>query len=319
MAGNYSNVISRSDASALIPEDVAADVIKRLPLASAAIALFRHVAMSRAQQRMPVMAALPVAYFVNGDTGLKQTSEAGWGNQYLNVEEIACIVPVPEAVLDDAAFDIWGETRPFMAEAVGRALDAAIFFGVNKPATWPADIVSAATTSGNVVTEGTATPEEGGVTGDISALFSTVEDDGYDVNGLIAARKFKGLLRQARATTGEQLADSAGSSGIDAAPGTLYGVDVTYPLRGLWPTGAGTPEMIGGDFTQGILGIRQDMTWKVLDQAVLNDDTGKVIYNLPQQDMIALRVVARFAFQVAATPTPENVAGAYPFGVLKAA
>ena len=314
----YNNVVSRTDAAALIPEDVASDVIKRLPLASAALSLFRHVNMSRAQQRMPVMAALPVAYFVNGDTGLKQTSEPGWTNQFLNVEEIACIVPVPEAVLDDAAFDIWAETQPFMVEAIGRALDAAVFFGVNKPATWPADIVSQATTSGNVATAGTNTPDKGGITGDVSDAFATVESDGYDVNGVIAQRKFKGLLRQARATTGQQLADSTGSSGIDAGPGELYGVPVTYPLRGLWPTGAGAAEMIVGDFTQGILGVRQDITFKLLDQAVITDNTGVIQYNLPQQDMLALRVVARFAWTVAQTPEPENVAGAFPFGVLKA-
>lgn len=313
----FNNIISRTDASALIPEDVAADIIKRLPLASAALALFRHVTMSRAQQRMPVMAALPIAYFVNGDTGLKQTSEAGWSNQYLNAEEIATIVPVPEAVLDDAAFDIWGETRPFMAEAIGRALDAAIFFGVNKPATWPADIVSQATASGNVVTAGTATPEEGGITGDVSALFSEVEDDGFDVNGIVASRTYKGLLRQARSTTGEQLAED--SSSIQPATGNLYGVDVTYPLRGLWPTAAGETNMIAGDFTQGIVAIRQDLTWKILDQAVLNDQAGAVVYNLAQQDMVALRVVARFAWTVAETPTPENVAGAFPFAVMKGA
>ena len=67
----YNNLITRSDAAALMPEDAAAEVIKRLPQASAAMALFRHVPMSRAQQRMPVMAALPVAYFVNGDTGFE--------------------------------------------------------------------------------------------------------------------------------------------------------------------------------------------------------------------------------------------------------
>jgi len=315
----YNNIISRTDAAALIPEDVASDVIKRLPQTSAALALFRHVTMSRAQQRLPVMAALPVAYFVNGDTGLKQTTEAAWGNKFLNVEEIAAILPIPEAVLDDVAFDIWAEVRPFLAEAVGRTLDAAVFFGTNKPATWPTDIVAAATAAGNVVTAGTNTPEEGGITGDVSDLFGTVEAQGYDVNGLIAQRKFKGLLRQARSTTGQQLADSPGSTGIDNATSSIYGVDINYPLRGLWPTGAGAAEMIGGDFTQGILGIRQDLTWKILDQAVLTDNTGVVTYNLPQQDMVALRVVARFAWQVAETPEPENVAGAYPFAVMKGA
>lgn len=315
----YNNIISRADSQALMPEEVASDIIQRLPQTSAAIALFRHVAMSRAQMRMPVMAALPVAYFVNGDTGLKQTTEASWGNKYLNVEEIAAILPIPEAVLDDASFDIWAEVRPFLAEAVGRTLDAAVFFGTNKPATWPTDIVAAATASGNVVTEGANDAAHGGVTGDVSDLFGSVEADGYDVNGLVAHRKFKGLLRQARATTGEQLADSPGSSGIDANTNSLYGVDVTYPLRGLWPTAAGAAVMVGGDFTQGILGIRQDLTWKVLDQAVLTDNTGVVQYNLPQQDMVALRVVARFAWQVAETPTVENVAGAYPFAVLNGA
>ena len=315
----YNNIISRTDAQALMPEEVASDIIKRLPQTSAAIALFRHIAMSRAQMRLPVMAALPVAYFVNGDTGLKQTSEAAWGNKFLNVEEIAAILPIPEAVLDDASFDIWAETRPFLAEAVGRTLDAAVFFGTNKPATWPTDIVSAATAAGNVVTEGTNTAEEGGVTGDVSDLFSKVEGQGYDVNGIIAQRRFKGLLRQARATTGEQLADQSGSSGIDQPTNQLYGVDVTYPLRGLWPTGTGAAEMVAGDFTQGILGIRQDLSWKILDQAVLTDNTGVVTYNLPQQDMVALRVVARFAWQVAQTPEPENISGAYPFAVMKEA
>jgi HK97 family phage major capsid protein len=315
----YNNIISRTDASALIPEDVASDIIKRLPLASAALSLFRHTTMSRSQQRMPVMAALPVAYFVNGDTGMKQTSEAGWTNQYLNAEEIAVIVPVPENVLDDTAFDIWGETRPFMTEAIGRALDAAIFFGVNKPATWPTDIVTAATTSGNVVTEGTADVQAGGVMGDISALFATVEADGYDVNGMIAQRAFKGKLREARSSTGEQLGGIESGSEVQPPTSNIYGVDITYPLRGLWPTGAAAAEMIAGDFTQGIIAIRQDLSWKMLDQAVLNDDTGKIIYNLPQQDMIALRVTARFAWTVAQTPEPENVPGAYPFAVMKGA
>ena len=106
--------------------------------------------MSAKTKTMPVLSALPVAYWVNGDTGLKQTSEAAWAGIELNAEELATIIPVPEAVLDDADFDIWGELRGPIAEAVALKLDQAVFAGVDKPASWPAAIIPAAQAAGNV-------------------------------------------------------------------------------------------------------------------------------------------------------------------------
>ena len=316
----FNNVISRSDAAALIPEEVSGEIIGSLIQQSAALTRFPRVPMSRAQLRMPIIAALPIAYFVAGDTGLKQTTEAGWANKFLNAEELAAIVPIPESVLDDTAFDVWALVRPLIVEALGRTIDAAIFFGVNKPASWPTAIVPAAEAAGNVATKGLA-PAEGGIAGDLSAAFATVEADGYDVNGIIAHRLLKAALRDARSTTGEQLTDqpspSVGTQPVDS----IYGVGITYPMRGLWPTGAGAAEAIVGDFTEGILGMRQDMTWKVLDQAVLQDGTGAIQFNLAQQDMVALRVVMRVAWEVKGTVTHDQTdpAQRYPFGVLKAA
>lgn len=313
----YSNLISRTDAQALIPEQVSNDILTNLVNESAALTMFKHIPMSTNQTRMPVLAALPVAYFVNGDTGLKQTTEVDWSNKYLNVEEIAAIVPIPEAVLDDINFDAWGSIRPLLENAIGRTLDAAIFFGTNKPASWPSDIVTAATAAANTATRGTNAASAGGIAGDFSDLFATIEADGFDVNGIVANTAYKGRLRQARATTGESLVEKDDGQVTAAA---IYGVDVKYPMRGLWPTGSGSAEAVAGDFTNGIIGVRQDITYKVLDQAVIQDNTGAIQFNLAQQDMVALRVVARFAFQVANTLNYDQAteASRYPFAVLLA-
>jgi HK97 family phage major capsid protein len=307
----FDNVISRTDAGALIPEDVAAAVVQGATEQSAGLSLFRRVPMSRKQQRMPVLSALPTAYFVNGDTGLKQTTEANWANKYLDAEELAAIVPVPNNVLDDTDFDIWGETRPLLEEAIGRAVDAAIFFGTNKPASWPTAIVTAAVAAGNVVARGTNAAAAGGIIGDLSDLFATVETDGFDVNGIVAVTSYKGRLRQARGTTGERLAE--------VTPTSIDGIDVRYPMRGLWPTGLSAAEVVAGDYSQGIVAVRKDMTFEIFREGVIQDNTGAIIYNLLQQDMSAMRVTFRVAWQV---PNPirrdqETEANRYPFAVLR--
>ena len=309
----YNNILSRTNVASLIPEQVSNELLGGLANESAALTMFRQIRMASNQQRMPVLSALPTAYFVTGDTGLKQTTEAAWANKYLNVEEIAAIAPIPEAVFDDAGFDVWGNVMPLLQNAIARALDAAVFFGVNKPASWPTAIATAAAAAGNTVNRGTATAAQGGLAGDLSAAFASVESDGFDVNGLIANLRYRGLLRDVRDTQGRQLLD---------ANGNVYGVNVQYPMRGLWPavatTGARNVEAVLGDFSQGILGIRQDITYKVLDQATIQDNTGAVQYNLAQQDMIALRVVFRCAFEVGNTVNYDNgnAATRYPFAVV---
>lgn len=62
--------------------------------------------------------------------------------------------------------------------------------------------------------------------------------------------------------------------------------------------------LIVGDFSQAVYAIRQDVTVKILDQGVIQDPTTKeIVYNLAQQDMIALRVVFRMGW---ALPNPAT-------------
>jgi hypothetical protein len=58
----YDSIISRCDADALIPKDVAGELIAAATGESAALTLFRNVQLSTKLATMPVLAALPVAY-----------------------------------------------------------------------------------------------------------------------------------------------------------------------------------------------------------------------------------------------------------------
>jgi hypothetical protein len=52
-----------------------------------------------------------------------------------------------------------------------------------------------------------------------------------------------------------------------------------------------------------LIGVRQDIQFRVFDTGVITDDTGAVIMNLLQEDKLALRCVARFGFNVAVPAT----------------
>lgn len=309
----FNSMISRTDAGALIPEDVSKEIVQGVVGQSMVLQLFRKLAnMPSNKTRMPVLASMPTAYFVNGDTGLKQTSRVSWDNKYLTAEEIACIVPIPEAVLDDAAYDIWGEIKPRIMEAFGQVIDGAVLFGVNRPASWPADIVSGATAAGTIVTA--LSTDTNDIADDTNLLMGKVEDCAFDVTGFVGDITMKSKFRGLRDKNGGMLFQPSLTAGT---PSTLYGQPIQYNKVGYWDNAKAL--LIAGDFQQGVYSMRQDITYKILDQAVIQDDTGAIVYNLAQQDMVALRCVMRLAWQL---PNPINArkeieAQRYPFAIYK--
>jgi HK97 family phage major capsid protein len=307
----YNNLVSRTDIAANVPEQVSQAMLTNLTAQSAALALGRRIPLASNQTRFPVLSALPTAYFVSGDTGLKQTSEAAWDNKYLYVEELATIVPIPEAVLDDAGFDVWGSIQPLMENAIVRALDAAILFGVNAPTTWATEgnVVGRAVAAGSMVARGTNSAANGGLVGDISDAVSLLEADGFTPNGAVGNVTLRGRLRQVRTTAGETI----------AFPPDLPTPIFPSSLAGLWPTGLSAAELIVGDWDNLVIGVRQDMTYKLITEGVITDNLGAIIYNLPQQDLVAMRLVFRAGYAIA---NPLNYANATagtrsPFAVLR--
>lgn len=304
----YNNVISRTDAAAMIREQVSDAMLADLDLqGSVAIRLGTNIPVATNQTRFPVLSALPTAYWVSGDTGLKQTTEAAWDNKYLNIEELACIVPIPENVLDDAGFDIWGAVKPLMENAINRAFDAAVFFGTSAPASFPDDIVTAAVAAGNVVARGANAAAAGGIYGDYSDLLGTLEADGYMATGAVGNVTLKARERQVRDSTGQAIARPADMPQIE------------FTNMGQWPSGTSVAELIIGDFNRLVVGVRRDMTYKVITEGVITNSDGEIIFNLPQQDMIALRLVFRAGWEVSnpINYQQQTEASRYPFAVMR--
>lgn len=302
----YDNITNRPDVQPLIPEEVSKVMLGKAVEDSATLQLFREIPVARNQQRFPILSALPIAYWVTGDTGLKRTTELAWSNKYMHIEELATIMPVPESVIDDIDQDIWDTSEPYIREAFARALDSAVFFGFNAPASFPPNLLAAATSAGNIVTEGAATAAQGGYMGDLDNLISAVEEDGFDVTGYVAARGARRKFRAARDTQGRKLDVGRFDGGLT----TLDGSPIVYPMRGLWATNGaqGTNvRLFAGDFAnEFVYGVRRDISMKLLSEAVIQNESGEIVYNLAQQDMVAMRYTFRIGWQVSNRITNDN-------------
>ncbi len=310
---SFNNIVSRQDvAPLLVPEAVSTAMLDEVGYNSAALTLGRRIAMPSASARFPIRSALPVANFVNGDTGQKQTTELSFDNRSMFVEEIAAIVVVPDAVAEDTSYDLWGEIRSQLADAFAAAIDAAIFLGAGKPVTWPKGIIEQAQEAGNVVVRGTAEQKAGGLAEDINQLMAKVEQDGYDVNHFVAHRSFRARVRGARATDGQRLLDFTGGSD------SIEGVGITYGLDSVLVPGAGEAEAVAGDFRRLIIGIRREMEAQMFTEGIIQDDNGAIVFNLLQQDLSAIRATMRLAWEVAAPLNRANFdrATRFPFSVL---
>lgn len=277
-------MITRQNAEALFTEDLVAEIIQGVTKQSAALRMFRRLPnMSSNIMRMRVLDALPMAYWVNDstDNGRKQVTNAAWANKYIVPAEIAVIVPIKEDVLDDASIDIWGEIRPRLVEAIGKKIDQAIFVGVDKPSAWRADLLSSIAQAGAYVSQGSGTLYSA-----INDAMVKVEESGYNPSGIVGGVDVKGKFRMMLDTSGQPIKGTE----IDELP-------KAYIDNGAWDKSKA--QMIVGDFTQAVYSIRQDITYKVLDQAIIqNPSDGEIMYNLAQEDMVALRVVMRLGWEI---------------------
>ena len=295
--------IDKTNVEALIDTQVANEIFEGVVKESKALSMFRRLPnMTSDKTKLRVLDSLPIAYFVDESTnnGRKNLTKMAWDKKYINAAELAVIVPIKENVLNDTSIDIWSEVKPRIVEAFGKKIDNAIFNGTDKPADWRAGLIPSIVTAGAEVTEGD------NLYSDINDVMTKVEESGYNVTGLLGGVGLKGKFRMLTDTTGQPIKGTE----IDSLPKAFLD-------NGAWDKTKSI--LIAGDFSQAVYAIRQDVTYKVLTEAVIQDpSSGDILYNLAQDDMVALRVVMRLGWEI---PNPVNALNEttkrFPFANLK--
>lgn len=258
--------------------------------------------MSKSKESLPVLSLIPEAYWVSGDNGLKGVSKMAWNNKYIYAEEVAVVVPIPVSVLEDSDYDIIGQAKPRIIEAFYKKIDEAIITGKNKPARFREGLVPSIKTAGNNV------PATGTLYEQISNAMGKVEEDGYDVNGILGGVSLKKAFRDGF---------------VDKNGQPLNASEVTEITRSFVNNGAWDKtqaKLVVGDFTQAVYANRTDIEFKLFDSGVVTDAEGNIIYNLMQQDMVALRCTLRMGWELPNPVNAENADNAtrFPFALVDA-
>lgn len=283
--------ITRDDVATLIEEEYSDALLDNAVAASGVLTAFGRVNLGTKVTNLPVLTSLPEASWVGESAtdadGVKPTSKATWGNRQFIVEEIAVIIPVHEDTLADATDSLLPSLTGMGGTAIGKKLDEAVLFGKDKPTTWTSpDLLAAATAAGNVFTP-SSTAGVNDLAGSIYQAAEAVDDSGADPNVILSRGGLKFALANLRSSDGSAIWQSSLSANGTLSE-SIAGLNAVFVTNGAWDRTMATA--IVADRSKVLIGVRQDVTVKFLDQATVGG------INLAERDMVALRFKARYAY-----------------------
>lgn len=294
-------MITKTNASALIPEQVMNEIFKEAEKESKVLKMFRRLPnMTSNKTQLKVVDSLPIAYYVNEETnnGRKEVTNMAWKNVTLTAEEIAVIVPIKDNVLNDANVDIWEQVKPELVKAIGKKIDESVLFGIGAPTSFGDGVIP------SIVAKSKSVKETGDLYADINEVMANVEESGHEVTGILGGVNLKSKFRMLLDKNGQPIQNTE-----------IGALERAFVDNGAWNKETAT--LIAGDFSQAVYAIRQDVTFDVFREGIIQNSDGSIAYNLLQNDMSALRVVFRFGYAI---PNPvtsvDGTENRYPFAAL---
>ena len=265
-----------------VPEEIAPGIMDEIARGSSILQLSEVKEMKSDNMKFQVWADKPGAYWV-GESERINTSKASWIFPEMHAKKIAVIIPVTKEKLNDTTIDVFEELKPQIAEAFYTAIDKACLFGTASP--FEKNVLGVATEASNVITRNTQSLDL-----DISDVMAEIEDKNLDPNGFVGHYGIKKELRNLRDANGNQLAV------LGMKENSLYDLPLSFSRNGGFDKAQA--ELLCGDWSKSIVGIREGIEFEILTEATLQSVTmgdGKPL-SLAENDMIAIKATMRLAY-----------------------
>lgn len=289
------------DFSGVIPPEQSTQIIQEAVLQSAALRLGQRIPMGTGVSNMPVPKTFPTASWVTAANGRKPYTDIGLQNETLTAEEVAAVIGIPDKMVEDSSINLWNYCRPLLSEAIAMAVDGAMLFGVNAPASFPVGGVEGAAIAVNAGADAIDT---------LNLTMAQVEGQGLLVTGHAADITTRSVFRGVRATGGELVAGTTVLNGYEVP--SLYGVPVTYtPFQG--KAGIDPTSLISGNWRYLVVGVRQDIRYQIDPSGVIADGAGVVVVSGFQDNVTPMKVWARFGCVIIDPVTALFPSGAKAF------
>jgi HK97 family phage major capsid protein len=299
--------------STLVPTTIASQIIQAATEQSVVLNLATQQPMPTGAMSVPIIQTLPTSGWVNGAGGRKPATTVEWSSEALVPEEVAATIAVPQSLIDDAGIPLWSSVQQAVVDAIAFSIDSAILFGDNAPPSFlTGGIVGDAITDGRVAHVPTTVAPAVDLAEAINKAMADVENDGLTPTGDAADVSIKSKLRGLRTTTGEPL--FLPNLGAEAYA-TCYGLPIVFSASGAFDTAIA--DLITGDWTKLIVGVRQDLRVETSTDGVIADATGNVIVSAFQDNQVLLKVFARLGYVVGKPVTRRAGSPANPFGLVK--
>ena len=273
----------KDNLAGFVPTELANGIMDEIARGSSILQLSEVKKMNSDTLKFQMWAEKPGAYWVGEEERIK-TSTAKWIFPEMKAKKLAVIIPVTKEKLNDTTIDVFAELKPQIAQAFYTAIDKACLFGENSP--FEKNIAGIAESNSHEVERN----GENSLDLDISEVMGLIEGKNLDPNGFIGHYGIKKELRNLRDANGNQLAV------LGMKENSLYDLPLAFSRNGAFDKAQA--ELLCGDWSKSIVGIREGIEFEILTEATLQSVTmeDSKPLSLAENDMIAIKATMRLAY-----------------------